>query len=288
MADWNQLVVGGIDKPRILLLDENFCENPLFTKNLDGWTVSGATIERLEDASAYIQYMCEVTFGGLTNYVEYVYDLGNSISNRKFMVALNVVSASDYTLVFAGDIEFGSTVITGPKQGKSFIVGTATGVTGTTVSFRIYGNGSLKFDNIYFSEVFEDIEMPQPHDSGKLMFDKELAGNGKLWTGKSKEYNAKWVPSYKSEYFYLAENYEIYRQKISEAENLFVIPHMDYDYGFLGKWNEKEFERSYSFQQYDGHAGILSIKGIEFVNQQFAIDLVIYYEVLVTAFLPIE
>lgn len=284
---WENLVVSGVDSPRILLVSDNFCSNPFLTLNSDGYTVSGAVITRAEDFSAYYEYMLSVNTNNInTDYVEYSYDYGSSVANKTFLIALNVFAQGEFKLVFKGDIEFGEVLFDSQIYKKAFIVATATGVTGNTISFRIYGARDMKFDNVYFAEVLYDLEMPQPHNAGELLFEKDADGIGELWSGKKKEYNVKWIPNYSANYFYLSEENEQFRQLISEYENVFCIPHLDYNWGFLGKWMKDEFERNYVFGEYVGHSGELSIKGQEYLNQELAIQLIIYYEVLITAFLP--
>ena len=285
---WENLVVSGVDKPRILVLGENLCINPFFTNNLDGYDVSGATIDRSEDFESYRQYMCNCDFGSGSDYVEYTFDYGEVVQGKTFLLALIVLSQGEFTLKFYHSTEFGDELFESQLYKKAFIVATAPddGGTATTISFRVYGDSNVKFDNVYFSEVLYDLEMPQPNDSGQVLFSKDTDGKGELWTGYTKEYNVKWIPNYSASYFAIAEAYEEYRQLISEAEMLFCIPHMDFAYGFLGKWMDDNFERNYIFGQYVGHSGVLAIKGQEYVNQELAVQLIVYYQVTVSAFLP--
>lgn len=285
---WENLVVSGVDKPRFLLVTDNFCNNPLFSSNLDGWSGSGgATLTRIEDFSAYRQWMCQADFAADTDYVEFTYDYGSVVQGKTFLFALNIVSSNEFTLKFYHSSEFGDELFDSQIYKKAFIVATAPddGGTATTITIRIYGT-SVNFDNVYFAEVEYDLEMPQPHDSGEILFEKENDGSGELWTGKIKEYNTKWIPNYNCEYFYLSEQNEQYRQRISEHSNVFCVPHIDFMYGFLGKWMKDEYVRDYNFRQYDGHSGGIYIKGQEYLNQELAIQLIVYYEVLVTAYVP--
>ncbi len=285
---WENLVVSGVDKPRFLLVTDNFCNNPLFTRNLDGWVGSdGATFSRVEDFSAYREWMCEVDLVSDADYIEFTYNYGSAVQGKTFLFALNIVTSSEFTLKFYHSLEFGDELFDSQTYKKAFIVATAPndGGTATTITIRIYGS-SFKFDNVYFAEVEYDLEMPQPNDSGEVLFEKEYDGIGELWTGKTKEYNTKWIPNYSANYFYLSEQNEQYRQRISEHVNVFCIPHIDYVYGFLGKWMKNDYERNYLFGEYDGHSGGIFIKGQEYVNQELAVQLIVFYDVLVTAFIP--
>lgn len=276
---WEQLVLGGVDAPRILILENNLCTNQFFTKGITGWTLvtdsnNDELFERVLNDNASGQYMGHITYTNNKGYVECTYDFGESIEDKIFFFCVDIISENeDFTLALFGDTEFGITHFDSSLEKKRcFVIATATAQTSETLSIRIYGtrsepgdplNADLYFDNIYFSEVIQDITMPQPNDAGKMVFEKEMIGDNILTSHKHSEFRVRWVPNYLCEYFYLTKEYEEYREQIAKSEILFIIPHLDLHWGFLGRWMPLQFIRSYLFNEYDGHSGTMAFAGNE-------------------------
>jgi len=283
---WEQLVLGGVDTPRFLVLNEtNFCNNRFFSTNVISWVnhISGvSSMVRTEHTKAYGQYMLNLQIESGNGYIEYVYDYGSSIADKIFLFSisvLNLINLSKITLEIAGssviisaDYDLNYNIIE-----KCFIVGNSVGQTGNEIKFRIYGvekepgdpgDANIFFDNIMMYEVINDYSFNQPHDSGELIFNKDIIGESTLLTGMKKEYNVKWIPNYICTYEYLNNLHEQYRQELSECPLVFCLPHKDANFGFLGKWGVNEFIRSYSFNRFFGHFGIINIIGCEyFINK---------------------
>ncbi len=280
--DWESLVLGGVDIPRILVLKNNNCPNSFFTKNLDGWTMvaslSGDELfERVDSENAYGQYMAKLSYTNNTVHITFTHDYGESIEDKIFLLVFDAKSLSNFTVEFNGDTEFVTYNFSASTEMKRFfVIGTATGQTSTTIDVRIYGNrpdlantdGELFIDNVYFCEVFKDYEMPQPHDSGKLIFEKLKIGENVLVTHYNKEFRVRWKPIYVCEYYHLDVEFEEQREQIAKSELVFCIPHIDVHWGFVGRWMPMEFLRSYPFNQYTGHKGIVSIQSDEYFKQK--------------------
>lgn len=279
---WESLVLGGVDTPRILVLKNNDCPNPFFTKNLDDWTmvagISGDELfERVDSVNAYGQYMAKLSYTNNTVHITFTHDYETSIEDKIFLLSFDAKSLSNFTVEFNGDTEFVTHNFSASAEMKRFfVIGTATGQTSDTVDVRIYGNrpdlsntdGELFIDNVYFSEIFKDYSFPQPQDSGKLIFNKLKLGENNLITYKQNEFRVRWQPIYIGEYYQLTAEYEEQREQIAKSELLFCIPHIDVDWGFIGRWMPSEFLRSYPFNQYTGHRGIISIQSVEYFKQK--------------------
>lgn len=279
---WESLVLGGVDSPRILVLKNNLCPNSFFTKNLDGWTMVTAIngdelFERVDSDNAYGQHMAKLSYTNNTVYITFTYDFGDSIEDKVFLLVFDAKNSSDFTIEFNGDTEFVTHNFDSTTEMKRFyVIGTATDQTSNTIDVRIYGNrpdmantdAELFIDNVYFCEVFQDYTLPQPHDSGKLIFQKLKIGENTLITRKNKEFRVRWQPNYLADYSYLDVGVEEQREQIAKSELVFCIPHLDLDWGFLGRWMPMEFLRSYPFNEYVGHKGIISIQGNEYFKKK--------------------
>ena len=278
---WEQLVLGGVGAPRILILRDNWCTNPMFTKDNSNWvlTVGGieVTLPLIDNANSYGIQMANILYTADNGYADFTYDYGESIADKIFFFCVNIISDYDFTLELVGSSAFGLVNFDATSVVKKcFVIATATDQTGNSITLRIHGSrkepgdpidANLLFDNIYFSEVLYDITLPQPHDSGKLIFNKGKVGENTMASNLNKEFRVRWVPLYESEYFYISLDDETNRQLIAEAPKLFCIPHTDLHWGFLSRWNG-DFSRDYSFGEYVGHKGNVSIQGEEyFINK---------------------
>ena len=278
---WDQLVLGGVDQPQIILLYNNFCSNPFFTKNLDGWvlvvdTPDSETFDRVEHSLAYGQYMGNIVYTSNRGWVELENDdyASETIQDKTFFFCVDVISDEDFTIEFIGDSAFGTTNFdeTGGEVKKCFVIATATGQFSESIKVRLYAttktggtmDADMHFDNVYFTEVYKDYTMPQPHDAGKILFEKIKVGENVLITHRRKEFRVRWKPNYLSEYAYLSKDNEEKREIIAKSELVFCIPHIDVDWGFLGKWKHTEFIRDYPFNEYSGHIGVIAIEGNEY------------------------
>lgn len=282
---WDQLILGGTDKPRILSIDNNLCSNPFFTKNTSGWTFVPIGFSEPVDVftrsvhpEANGEFMGRIKYTTGKGYAEYTYDFGDSIEDKIFFIMVDVISAcvEGFTISLFGDTEFSIHHFNDPVTDirKFFIIATATAQTSETIQLRIYGTRSepgdlldadLYFDNVYLGEVIHDIEMPQPHDSGKILFEKLMIGENTLLTNKHNQFRVKWKPNYLCEYIHLTKEFEEYREIISKANFLFCIPHLDVEWGFVCKWMPNYFLRSYVFNEYVGHSGVIELEGNEYL-----------------------
>lgn len=270
---WDSLVLGGTGVPRILGVDQNYCDNSYFDENTTGWGEYGTPgfFSREVNSDAMGEYMGKLSAPITEKYAYYSWDTGAAVNGRVFMASIRIKTDAEsglsvkVALYDASDNEIGSETVTiDTSPVKVTVVKTAFGVTGNYVILRIYGtNGNIVyFDDLYLTEVFGDYSFPQPTASTKLLFEKVQHGKNELLLGRIQEFGKMWRPSFYCGYEHIPTAIEIYRQEISEYTALFCIPHRDVSWGFLGIWDEN-FERSYSFNKFFGHRGVIKIKGIE-------------------------
>ena len=124
-------------------------------------------------------------------------------------------------------------------------------------------DNEIYIDDIYICEVLEDYEFVQPQ-STHVLFNKFTDGSLQLFDGKVKEFNKRWLPNYIAAFGFLDSDNESYRQAIAEAENLFVFPHNDFNWGFFAKW-DNDFKRAYPWERFFGHVGDIVLKGDEYL-----------------------
>lgn len=289
---WNDLVLGGLDRPRFLVIDQNFCSNPFFDVNTTGWTFQttagagvGSNLSRYFHSSAFSRnYLGRLELIGTLSNAYYQYNAEANLQFRTFMARFRArVGEGEASREIVCDMVSSDETLDGSETTFTvtdemqdfFLIGTAI-LSGDApeyyIRLRIFGadhvtSGVLYFDNVYFTEVFNDIVLPQPNNSS-LNFNKIIYGTNKLWVGKEQEFSKRWQPVYHAFYQdHLIGGYEVYRQKLSQAENLFCMPHQDVDWGFVGIWSG-DLHRQYAWDRFIAHKGEVNIKGMEYVISQ--------------------
>ena len=266
---WDDLVLGGVDRPRILIIDENFCTNSHFNEaSLTGYIKTGAGTFTAElDTDSYGEYMANLVFSGAaTITVDYEEDYGSAVLGKMFLVVIRVKSVYGCTIKIRSSVEHITLDIPASSETKTyFIICEVESGSGNSIYFRIQGTDDIdiRFDNLYLTEIEQDYVFPQPQKSN-LLFKKVIDGENVLWNGKHQSFNFKYKPVYHCQYDSLVAVYEIYRQKISFNKILFCIPHQDVVWGFLAYWSE-DFERRYPWDRFFGHKGLIVLEGSEYV-----------------------
>lgn len=286
-------VVGGVGPPTFFKIDDNFVINPYFDQNTTGWSVSGGTLVRTSQSDAYGEFMGEFQHATGIPYTSVQKDLGVAATNKKFLASFRAKSDVQRDVLIeisdsAGLIVVSKTFAIGIEPKKYLIKGDNIGLTlNQFIELRIHGTdvsgiGFINFDHVYFTEVLDTIILPLPATLGgqtdKLIFEKIVRGRNELWSGAVQEFGKKWRPNYLGRWDHLEITEEMARQKISDAGKIFIQPHDDVDFGFLGIW-DGDIERQYSLNRYIGHKGTIPIKGIEFLHE-FPFDLAITAEIL--------
>jgi hypothetical protein len=281
--EWDNLVIGGTDRPRIILSSDNIITNRYFDKDLSGYTTgseliitSGTpgvqpTFTRVSDEYSYGEYSCRI-FLDNPNYagtVSVVYNYGSNIGGRRFIVTARIKTKYSFYIRWSANSQYELKLIE-PITADTFntyyfLTTVPSNQTGTTLTFTFYCPVKVDFlfDHMYFGKIENDYIFPQPNESS-LEFEKYSIGENRLWNGKIQLYDLKYVPKYKAEYKYLSAAYENRRQRLLQAKNLFVIPHMDVSWGYWGKWTD-DFERKYAFSRFLGHDSDLEIEGSEYL-----------------------
>jgi hypothetical protein len=276
---WSQLVLGGVGKPRFLILDDNLVTKMSIDIN-DGWFMSDVVnlnLEQVADPDSYHSFMLRAwhTTGNHFAFYNHTFSTGTiggkvlllnfrakSPLQGSFKVALydsgDLIDEIDFPLTER--IQFYSVVFSVPETN-----------TDNTLQIRFYpsteeGEGDLYFDNVHMAEVQGDITLPQPNNS-YVRFEKKSRMFGELYSEMPYEVEKRYRPHYHAFYYALERLDEVSRQAISEAKKVYVFPHIDSNFGFLGVW-DKEFERKYSFNRFFAHESIIPIKGMFSLTHQ--------------------
>lgn len=271
---WSENVLGGIGLPRFLLTDNNYCSNRYFDEDTTGYAQSlGGIFSRVNtNAKAIGEYMGEITYANDYEYVDYTYNYGASITDKNFVAMVRIQSDSNFDIAFYGDSEFGKVNIDAtPLHAINVVIyAKATGQAGNNIRLRIYGTQNaaqsalLYFDDLFFSEALDNMDMTQPTESG-IVFEKITSGKNEMWNGAVQEFSQRWKPNYVAMWDYLEPQYEAYRQRIAVAQNIIVMPHLDVNWGMMGIW-DIDFERRYWQKRFLGHKGKMVIKGINLIT----------------------
>ena len=272
-------VLGGIEQPLFLVMDDNYVTNRYFDQNTTGWVSTGGTFTRGVQANAYGEYMANHVSVASLHSAYWEEDLGAAVTDKKFLasfraqsdttrdVLIEIIDDNDVVVVSAVE-----TIGTSPK--RILLYGDNIGTTLTQrIRLKIHSansavNGYIDFDHVFFSEVLQTISLPlssvQGGEPDKLKFEKIVQGRNELWNGEIQEFGKKWRPHYMGRWDHMEVAEEIERQSIADSGRVFVLPHSDINWGFLGIW-DNNIERRYAMNKYIGHKGSVPIKGIEYL-----------------------
>lgn len=281
---WSNNVLGGITEPRIYSVDDNFCTNPYFNVDTTDWTQSTPGIlTRGAWNEAYGEYVGVLTAVAPKN-VSFEHTLDLTPESRTFMASLRIRAGLPATQSVTisvedqdGNVFLENTIsLSSADNMKRYVfVAQCNDVASgspysVTLKIQINISGSILFDHVYFTEVFDtiDISLPKTQASERdlILFEKVVQGSNELWSGLVQEFGKKWRPRYVGNYDYLTAEEEESRQQVAEASKVFVLPHRDVAWGFFGIWSD-DIERRYSFGKYLGHRGQIPIMGIEFLRE---------------------
>jgi len=286
---WSNLVVGGIGSPRFLVLNDNLCTNSRFISNTTGWLSSDASLifSRVADVDSYSDY-CGRMFW-THSIKEYVYfnvgDVGSFNNKTKVLVNLRIkekfyeATNSSRPIkigLFYGGIELSSReiLIDGRMKNISILFEGFTYddnlISDTDLHLRIFTGidfvtvGDIRFDNVTIALVKEDYQFDLPQDI-YIDNEKEVTGSHELYDGKNVEYNKEWRPTFYAVWDLFTKAKETNRQRIAEASRVFVIPHIDFLWGFFAKWNDT-FSVRYFNKRFLGHYSEITLIGDELLK----------------------
>lgn len=280
--DWDGLVLGGLDKPRLLLCNENWDTNPFFSDGAVGdWVKTGAngTLEVVADDNAYgsnVLHYYDAAVSAAGDYITLEFDTltitGASNFGKKFIVSLRIKTGELSEVTIQDGAAYSISVDVNPEDDfqKIFLVTESLSSTENVIQIVINTQNQtddfdIKIDNIFFTEVTQDLIFKQPNDS-KLVFEENMIGSNELWTGKVQKFDRKFRPIFLAEWEYIGAGWEYYRQLAYQASLIFCIPHREVNWGFLGIMNG-DFERQYSFKRFFGHKGGVEVMGVEYLYE---------------------
>lgn len=281
--DWDDLILGGLDKPRMLLCTDNWDTNPYFNDNFSNWTKVGSngTLELLNSTTAYGNSVLNYYSATVSASDDYIYTeysvfakLATTVGTKKFIFSARIKTDELMELIITDNSSYTKTIEIEPTNGDFIKIYTITDITTASTSNVIQvrlktkntpGDFSIQMDNVFFSQVTSDIVLNQPNDS-KLVFKEFVLGRNELWSGKIQRFNRKWKPIFVAKWEYIIAEDEQNRQLIYQAQNIFCIPHQDVYWGFIGIM-DGDLERQYSFSRFFGHTGDLEIIGTEYLME---------------------
>lgn len=282
---WIDLVVGGVSKPRFIVVSENFCSNPrLNSGTTTGFSASSTllTLSAYKNSYAYSEYVLRAVWSeSAYEYIKYVTNFDTDLNSLESVLAafriwdasledgetkvIKIALTSSSIYFKQKNIE-----ITNKPKRVVLLADYLSNVSGTEINLRIYNgitfssSGDMRMDDFYLMYSKGDYQMDCPQDT-YLTFDKDLIGQHKLQDGKMQEYNKTWRPNYYAYYLSLSKQSEKFRQRIAEASNVFVIPHIDFMWGFFAKWSDS-FDRKYTMKRFLGHESEIKLIGNELLK----------------------
>lgn len=289
MVHWNaSQVVGGIDKPRFLLVGPELSPNISFEEGLTG--VSGgpppaAPYNRIFDSSTPFQdysLKIEDDHASLEEYVDITINTGATIANKRFIVLAYARNDAD-----SGDqfmwCKFQGLSGTHEKQysiDENWVriivheVVVPSDASGNDLVYRIYpfgktegnaGVGAVRIDGFRCRQILAEYELPIPDRKQQTEFFRKIKqAEHELRDGSLKTYKLGYRYYYESGYKKLSAINEYIRSQLANTDyEMVFFPHKDSANCYLVKWAD-DLERKWAY----GTAALGHEADIQLIGQE--------------------
>lgn len=271
---WDDNVLGGTGKPRLVACSNNLCTNAYFNEDLTTWdSDANVVLSREETDYAYGQYMVHADYTSGGTYFWCEVDTGASIlADAEFIAVFRVNADYNYKVKFqSNSIDFSTEVTlvaTSATRNADLLVVTGQAPSNTGSQFlRLVFDGysisspseNLYIDNVFISPILGDYTFPYPQETS-LNFEDYSNGRTVLWNNLTQRFDKKYIPVYAAKWISEYSGYERYRQLLHQAPNVVVVPHSDVNFGFVA-YAVGDLERRYSFDRYLSHELVVELRG---------------------------
>lgn len=288
MSDYwkDRLVLGGARAPRVLLIENELCENPDFESNIDGWEGSHEDmLERTEDTTSFYGDYCLKIIDDQDDarcHGYYTVSFDEALAERSFIASFWARKDGDEARISIGlatrpdEGTFTSEVILVTNNWRFFVVQGKVGSGVTEVELRLYiypvlysnisGTDSVYIDEVSIREISEDILVSDP-DKWNQSWDEEVQAEQELLSGSFKRRisGVRYRATLRYNFLNATEERE-WRQICSEDQILF-FPHREYSWHQL-VWQDGSFDVKYYGDQYVGHSLNVTLEAVKLVGQR--------------------
>lgn len=287
MAD---LVLGGIEKPKFLILGDEFCENKTFEEGATtGWTGVGTGALTIDNSvpNFYGDYSALIEDNSATA-IEYAYyetPETLQIYKKDTLVVFHHygVATDKECLVKVGKVANGNELLTATSfiakadQWNRFAVLCPSVGEGTSKVFVtihptdsdsiVSKTGKVRITNLYIREVNDTIQLSEYPTKQIAEFEeleqysyRSLLGfSYRVVLGLTYKINIDW------DYMTLADEQD--RAKLIGGKDLFVFPHDDKHYGVFVAW-DKDYKEKWAANKLVAHEGEIDLESTELLENK--------------------
>jgi hypothetical protein len=299
---WNSAqVVGGIDKPRFLLVGPELSPNISFEDGLTGVSGSaGAYTRNFDSSTPFGDYSLKIEDTSPdSEYAEITIDTGDTIAEKRFIIfahCRNELSSGDQQIwcVYQGISGTHEKEYTIDENWRRTIVHeivVPADAVGNNLVYRIYpfgkaagsaGTGAVRIDNFHCRQILAEYTMPVPDRKRQVeIFRKIKQAEHEMADRSIKTYTDGYRYYYEAGYNKITATEEYVRALITNTDNEIVFfPHLDAPHCYLVK-HADDLERRWAFGSAAiGHEADIQLIGQEKLNNATAeiIDATNVYE----------
>ncbi len=279
-------VIGGIEKPRFLIVGDELSPNISFEESLSGVSGTASFSREFSASTPFLDYVLKIEDASTSEqqYVEITIETGMPVAEKRFIIYASIRNEADagtgyVWCVFQGLSGTHEKQYTVDDAWKRLIVHEVVvpaGSAGTQLVYRIYPTGkaggaaetgSVLIDDFHCRHVEVDYELPVP-DNGRYneAFPEIVQAEHRLANGSKKKYRRGYDFLYEAGYEKLTTSQEYVRTQIAQTDKEIVFfPHKDSANCYLVKW-DKEFNREWAFGTAAlGHKGDVFLQAQEII-----------------------
>lgn len=276
-------VIGGIDRPRFLLLGPELSPNLGFEENTTGIAGTGVNTREFDETTPFGDYVLTIQDdnAGAQEYALITIPTGAAVAQKRFVAlfyARNDADEGDQAAwsdwINMSGTHFQEYALGQDWQSIVHEVVVHALAAGNDLSLVIYpfgkgqgnsGVGKIRIDNFLCRQVLEELSLPDVlRGNERQMWAKEWQARNELIDGSSKSYKKGERYAYESFYERLTAAEEAIVRKIRNTSyDILFFPHADSPTCYLVEWDE-DYESTWAFGVAAwGHESTINLKGIE-------------------------
>lgn len=288
-------VVGGVDKPRFLIVGPELSPNISFEVDLTGWSGTATFLRVFDSGTPFGDYMMTVDDDSVTvqETVTCTIDAGEPVANLKFIVTFwvrNDASSGDQNFHVTFSQQSGGSASydhIADQEWKQYtaevIVDAATAGNNVLFDLKIGAviegvgaTGKLRVDNFMVHKVFEDFDLPLPNRGNfSESWEEQLQAVNEKVNGSEKRYLKGFRYRYSASYERLTVFDEQNRRKLlaKRDKQIMFFPHKDAATNYFVRWDgEIESGWGYGVAPH-GHEGNIDLISMDLIPA--SIDVII-------------
>lgn len=278
-------VVGGIDRPRFLIVGPELSPNRSFEENTTGVGGTAVLTRETDTSTPFGDYVLTIEDdnAGAQEYALITIPTGAAVAAKRFVALFYARNdaADGSQAIWTDWINMSGThdqqaAVDQNWQSIVHEVVVHPAAAGNDLSFVIYpfgksqgnaGVGAIRIDNFRCRQIIEELSLPLPwRGNERQMWSKQWQARNELIDGSSKSYKKGERYAYESFYERLSAADELIVRKIRNTPyDILFFPHADSQACYLVEWDE-DYESTWAFGVAAwGHESTVQLKGIELI-----------------------